>query len=62
MSNLPRTAIADLPDEERGVAEALIAALGDDLAALAWQGSGARGEATAESAHDLFLVRWRLDE
>lgn len=62
MSNLPRTDIADLPDEERGVAEALIAALGDDLAALAWHGSWARGEANAESDHDLFLVMRRLDE
>ncbi|MCI0818427.1 MAG: hypothetical protein J4O14_09185 [Chloroflexi bacterium] len=62
MSNLPRTAIADLPDEERGVAEALIAALGGDLAALAWQGSWARGEANAESDHDFFLMMRRLDE
>ena len=62
MSNLPRTDIADLPDEERGVAEALIAALGDDLAALAWHGSWARGEANAESDRDLFLVMRRLDE
>ncbi len=51
-----------MPEEERAVAEALIAALGDDLAALAWQGSWARGEANAESDHDLFLVMRRLDE
>ena len=62
MSNLPRTELRDLPEEERGVAEALIAALGDNLAALAWQGSWARGEANAESDHDLFLVLRRLDE
>ncbi len=62
MSNLPRTALRELPEEERAVAEALIAALGDDLAALAWQGSWARGEANAESDHDLFLVMRRLDE
>ena len=61
MSNLPRTAIADLPDEERGVAEALIAALGDDLAALAWQGSRTRGEETAISDHDFFLAMRHLD-
>ncbi len=61
MSNLPRTDVADLPDEERHVAEALIAALGDDLAALAWQGSWARGEANEESDHDLFVVMRRLD-
>ncbi len=61
MSDLPRTAIADLPDEERQVAEALIAALGDGLAALAWQGSWARGEANAESDHDMFVTMRRLD-
>ena len=61
MSNLPRIAIAELPDEERSVAEALIAALGDDLAALAWQGSWARGEANTESDHDMFVVMRRLD-
>ena len=61
MPNLPRTDIADLPDEERQVAEALIAALGDDLAALGWQGSWARGEANEESDHDLFVVMRRLD-
>jgi len=61
MSNLPRTDIADLPDEERRVAEALTAALGDDLAALCWQGSWARGEQTAISDHDFFLAMRRLD-
>ncbi len=61
MPKLPRTDIADLPDEERQVAEALIAALGDDLAALGWQGSWARGEANEESDHDLFVVMRRLD-
>ncbi|MCH7810993.1 MAG: hypothetical protein IH863_10490 [Chloroflexi bacterium] len=61
MSNLPRVALADLPEEERAVAEALIAALGDDLAALGWQGSWARGEANEESDHDLFVVMRRLD-
>ena len=62
MSNLPRTALRDLPEEERAVAGALITALSADLAALAWQGSWARGEANAESDHDLFLVMRRLDE
>ncbi|HEY8767672.1 MAG TPA: hypothetical protein VIP09_10520 [Dehalococcoidia bacterium] len=58
MSNLPRTALRDLPEEQRAVAGALSA----DLTALAWQGSWARGEANAESDHDLFLVMRRLDE
>ena len=62
MSNLPRTELRDLPAEERAVAGALIAALGDDLIALAWQGSWARGEANAESDHDVFVVMRRLDE
>ncbi len=61
MSDLPRTNIADLPEEERSVATALIAALGDDLAALAWQGSWARGEANEESDHDLFVAMRRLN-
>lgn len=61
MSNLPRISLADLPEEERTVATALIEALGDDLAALAWQGSWARGEANAESDHDLFVAMRRLD-
>jgi len=62
MPELPRTQVSSLPAEEREVAEALIAALGDDLAALAWQGSWARGEANAESDHDLVIVMRRLDE
>ncbi|MEX0682926.1 MAG: hypothetical protein WD904_10525 [Dehalococcoidia bacterium] len=62
MSNLPRTELRDLPEEERAVAEALIAALGDELTALAWQRSWARGEANVESDHDLFIVMRRLDE
>lgn len=62
MSNLPRIAPRDLPEEERAVAGALITALSADLTALAWQGSWARGEANAESDHDLFLVMTRIDE
>ncbi|HUF52553.1 MAG TPA: nucleotidyltransferase domain-containing protein [Dehalococcoidia bacterium] len=61
MSNLPRVTLTELPDEERAVAQALIDALGDDLTALAWQGSYARGEAHAESDHDLFVVMRQLD-
>ncbi|MEO8458103.1 MAG: nucleotidyltransferase domain-containing protein [Chloroflexota bacterium] len=62
MSNLPSIQLSNLPDSERVVAEALIASLGDDLTALAWQGSWARGEANAESDHDLFVVMRQLDE
>jgi predicted nucleotidyltransferase len=61
MSDLPRIALEELPAEERDVAVALIQTLGDDLAALGWQGSYARGEAHDESDHDLFLVMKRLD-
>lgn len=61
MADLPRIALAELPEEEREVAQALIEALGDDLAALAWQGSWARGEANEESDHDLLLVMRRMD-
>jgi predicted nucleotidyltransferase len=62
MANLPRISSADLPEEERAVAVALIEALGDDLAALIWQGSWARGEANPESDHDLVVIMRRLDE
>src|SRR5688572_900557 len=61
MSNLPRIELQDLPDEERTVAQALISTLGDELTALGWQGSWARGEGNAESDHDLFIVMRRLD-
>ena len=62
MATLPRISTDDLPDEERTVALALIEALGDDLAALVWQGSWARGEANPESDHDLVVIMRRLDE
>jgi predicted nucleotidyltransferase len=38
------------------VASELIAALGDDLRALLWHGSWARGEQTEESDHDMIVV------
>jgi predicted nucleotidyltransferase len=53
---------AALPDEVREVADALIAALGDDLTALLWHGSWARGEQTAESDHDMIVILKRLDD
>jgi hypothetical protein len=62
MAMIPRISPVDLPDHERDVATALIEALGDDLAALVWQGSWARGEANAESDHDLVVIMRRLDE
>jgi predicted nucleotidyltransferase len=49
------------PAEVRDVADALIAALGDNLRTLLWHGSWARGEQTAESDHDLILVVRRMD-
>jgi 8-oxo-dGTP pyrophosphatase MutT (NUDIX family)/predicted nucleotidyltransferase len=51
-----------LPDEVREVAEQLIATLGDDLAAVYWHGSWARGEAKPWSDHDLLIVLHRLDD
>ena len=51
-----------LPDEVREVADRLIAALGDNLAALLWHGSWARGEQTAESDHDLIIVLRQVND
>ncbi len=51
-----------LPAEVREVADELIAALGDNLTALLWQGSYARGEATPESDHDMVVVLRRVDD
>jgi hypothetical protein len=44
------------PTEVRDVADALIAALGDNLSALLWHGSWARGEETPASDHDMIVV------
>src|SRR2546422_1473209 len=57
----PRGSIV-VPQEVREVADELIEALGDDLAALLWHGSWARGEQTPESDHDLIVVLRRLNE
>jgi hypothetical protein len=51
----------DLPAEVREVAEALIAELGDDLRAVLWHGSEARGEAMADSDHDAIIIMKRMD-
>lgn len=48
--------------EVREVADALIEALGDDVKALVWQGSFARGEARADSDHDMIIVLKRADD
>jgi hypothetical protein len=50
-----------LPGEVREVAAAIIALLGDNLRALIWHGSWARGEQTAESDHDMIVVVGQLD-
>jgi predicted nucleotidyltransferase len=52
----------EVPTEVRAVADDLIAALGDDLAALLWHGSWARGEQTAESDHDMIVVLKRMGD
>src|SRR3990172_3223183 len=51
-----------LPAEVREVADALIAALGEDLRALLWHGSWARGEAKPDSDHDLIIILRRADD
>ncbi len=57
-----RPDVKDLPAEVREVADALITSLGDDLRALFWQGSWARGEQTPESDHDLLVVLKQADD
>jgi hypothetical protein len=44
------------PTDVRDVADALIAAIGDNLSALLWHGSWARGEETPASDHDMIVV------
>ena len=51
-----------LPTEVREVADALIAALGEDLRALLWHGSFARGEPTPDSDHDLIIILKRIND
>ena len=51
-----------LPDEVREVADRLISTLGDNLAALLWHGSWARGEQTTESDHDLIIVLRQVND
>jgi predicted nucleotidyltransferase/aryl carrier-like protein len=60
----PRVSVTgpiNLPAEVREVAEALIAELGDDLGAVLWHGSEARGEAMADSDHDVIIIMKRMD-
>ena len=52
----------ELPDEVREVADAIIATLGEDLRALLWHGSFARGEPGPESDHDLIIILRRIDD
>jgi hypothetical protein len=51
-----------LPDEVHEVATSLIERLGDNLAALIWHGSWARGEQTSESDHDLIVILKDIDD
>jgi predicted nucleotidyltransferase len=51
-----------LPDEVRDVVDALITSVGDDLAAIYWHGSYARGEAKPDSDHDLIIVLKKADD
>jgi hypothetical protein len=51
-----------LPAEVREVADAIISTLGEDLRALLWHGSFARGEPGPESDHDLIIILKRIDD
>ncbi len=57
-----RSETEGLPPEVRDAADALIAALGDELTALLWHGSEARREQTPESDHDLIVILRRVDD
>jgi 8-oxo-dGTP pyrophosphatase MutT (NUDIX family) len=52
----------DLPPEVQDVLDRLIAPLGEDLRAVYWHGSWARGEAKPWSDHDMIIVLRRLDD
>lgn len=52
----------DLPPEVEDVLDRLIASLGDDLRAVYWHGSWARGEAKPWSDHDMIIILKRLDD
>ncbi len=51
-----------LPAEVREVTDGLVASLGDDLRAVLWHGSFARGEAGLASDHDLIVILRRADD
>ncbi len=51
-----------LPDEVREVVDCLIGSVGEDLAAIYWHGSYARGEAKPDSDNDLIIVLNRADD
>ncbi len=52
----------ELPPEVQDVLDRLIAGLGEDLRAVFWHGSWARGEARPWSDHDMIIVLKRLDD
>lgn len=54
--------VSNLPSEVREVVDSLIACVGDELAAIYWHGSYARGEAKPDSDHDLIIVLKRADD
>ncbi|MBI1886427.1 MAG: nucleotidyltransferase domain-containing protein, partial [Chloroflexi bacterium] len=56
------TAGTDLHPEVREVVDRLVERLGDDLKAVLWHGSWARGEARPDSDHDLIIILKRVDD
>ncbi len=52
----------EVPAAVRDAVDALIATLGDDLSAVLWHGSFARGEAQPDSDHDLIIILRRIDD
>jgi predicted nucleotidyltransferase len=57
-----RVAPTGVHPKVREVADAPIEALGDDLKALLWHGSFARGEPRPDSDHDLIVILRRADD
>ena len=54
--------VSSLPNDVREVLDDLVDSVGEDLAAVYWHGSYARGEAKPDSDHDLIIVLKRAGD
>ena len=51
-----------VPQAVQDVVRECVARFQDNLKAVLWHGSGARGEATPDSDHDIILIFWQIDD